>query len=236
MGTRDELVAVLSERYARSDRLERGRILDEFVEVTGFHRKHAMRVLRGGRPDRRSGPRPGRRVYDEAVRQALIVIWEASDRICGKRLRPLIPILVESMDLGAMRPRPVPWTGRRCATGCTVTMDWDLKDWAMRRAATARHPDCRLRSRRRSRHGSGRARTWSVTAWYGGAVSTCSDGSRPSLRLPCTRRRSADCCGGSSSRESNRVRIIQRRMLRHRTFLKRLRWPGSGGDPGHGGP
>jgi hypothetical protein len=26
------------------------------------------------------------------------VIWEASDRICGKRLRPLVPVLVEAME------------------------------------------------------------------------------------------------------------------------------------------
>ena len=30
--------------------------------------------------------------------EALIVIWEASDRICGKRLRPLVPVLVEAME------------------------------------------------------------------------------------------------------------------------------------------
>ena len=60
--------------------------------------KHAMRLLRAGHVTRRCGPRPGRRIYDEAVREALIVIWEASDRICGKRLRPLLPILVEAME------------------------------------------------------------------------------------------------------------------------------------------
>ncbi|MBV8400816.1 MAG: hypothetical protein JOZ17_19085, partial [Acetobacteraceae bacterium] len=26
------------------------------------------------------------------------VVWEASDRICGKRLRPLLPVLVEAME------------------------------------------------------------------------------------------------------------------------------------------
>ena len=26
------------------------------------------------------------------------MLWEASDRICGKRLRPLVPILVEAME------------------------------------------------------------------------------------------------------------------------------------------
>jgi hypothetical protein len=98
MAARDELVAAIVGRYSRADRTERSRILDEFTAVTGFHRKHAMRLLRVGQPNRRSGPRPGRRIYDDATREALIVMWEASDRICGKRLRPLVPVLVEAME------------------------------------------------------------------------------------------------------------------------------------------
>jgi hypothetical protein len=46
MATRDELVKRVMERYARSERAEKSRILDEFVAVSGFHRKHAMRLLR----------------------------------------------------------------------------------------------------------------------------------------------------------------------------------------------
>ena len=46
----------------------------------------------------RSGPRPERRVYDIAVREALVVLWETSDRICGKRLKPLIPLLIPAME------------------------------------------------------------------------------------------------------------------------------------------
>src|SRR5258707_3923805 len=98
MATRDELVVAVAGRYALGNRVERGRILDEFGAVTAHHRKHAMRLLRAGQPSRSSGPRPSRRVYDDAMREALIVIWEASDRVCGKRLRPLIPILVEAME------------------------------------------------------------------------------------------------------------------------------------------
>ena len=56
MATRDELVGALAGRYAGSDRKERGRILDEFVAVSGLHRKHAMRLLRAGQPGHRSGP------------------------------------------------------------------------------------------------------------------------------------------------------------------------------------
>ena len=98
MATRDELVGALAGRYGASNRGDRGRILDEFVAVSGLHRKHAMRLLRAGQPGRRSGPRPGRRLYKDAVREALIVIWEASDRVCGKRLRALSPTLVDAME------------------------------------------------------------------------------------------------------------------------------------------
>lgn len=37
-------------------------------------------------------------LYDEAVRGALIVLWEASDRVCGKRLRALLPILLPALE------------------------------------------------------------------------------------------------------------------------------------------
>ena len=109
MATRDELVVAagvdIAEAVART-----GRILDELTSLMGLHRKHAIRLLRSGEPAESSGPRPERRIYDEAVREALVVIWEASDRVCGKRLRPLVPILVEAMERhGHLR------AGRRCA-------------------------------------------------------------------------------------------------------------------------
>ena len=95
---RNELVSALARRYAVGTRAEKTRILDEFEAVTGFHRKHAMRVLRSGAAVRRAEGRTGRRIYDEAVRDALVVLWEASDRICGKRLKALMPTLVEAME------------------------------------------------------------------------------------------------------------------------------------------
>ena len=121
MATRDELVVALATRYASSNRRERGQILDEFAAVSGLHRKHAMRLVRAGRADRRSGPRPGRRLYDEAVREALIVVWEASDRICGKRLRPLVPILTEAMERhGHLQLAPEIRTGLLAMSAATI--------------------------------------------------------------------------------------------------------------------
>ncbi|PSO13458.1 transposase, partial [Sphingobium sp. AEW4] len=45
MATRRELVEAVGERYRAADRTSKGKILDEFVAVTGLHRKHAMRIL-----------------------------------------------------------------------------------------------------------------------------------------------------------------------------------------------
>ncbi len=98
MATRDEATAVLIGRYAGSTRRDRGRILDELVAITGHHRKHVARMLRGGTVTTPTGPRPSRRTYDDAVRQALVLAWEAADRICGKRLKELLPLLLDAMD------------------------------------------------------------------------------------------------------------------------------------------
>jgi len=55
--------------------------------------------LLGGHPvDQQIKHRYSRRIYNEAVREALIVIWEAGDRICGKRLKAILPTLVDSME------------------------------------------------------------------------------------------------------------------------------------------
>jgi Integrase core domain len=97
MATRRELKDAIRERYqAATERRERRRILSEFVRVTGYHRKHALRVLNRSAADRCDRVR--QRLYDEAVHQALAVLWEASDRICSKRLRALIPTLIEAMQ------------------------------------------------------------------------------------------------------------------------------------------
>ena len=39
MAMRDELAAAIAGRYAQGERAQRGRMLDEFTAVTGFHHK-----------------------------------------------------------------------------------------------------------------------------------------------------------------------------------------------------
>ena len=56
-------------------------------------RKELVGALREGNPAKEARARS--RLYDKAVRQALTLLWEAADRVCGKRLKALIPMLVD---------------------------------------------------------------------------------------------------------------------------------------------
>lgn len=96
MATRRKLKQAIGERYRAAGRWERRQILDEFTRVTGYHRKHTLRVLNRSLQPPLARARP--RVYDVAVGHVLTMLWEAADRICGKRLKPLLPVLIERME------------------------------------------------------------------------------------------------------------------------------------------
>jgi hypothetical protein len=98
VATRRELIEAVAARYRAANRDEKKGILDEFVKVTDFHRKHAIRVLKKSPRAAIGQPRQRARIYNEAVREALIIVWEAADRICGKRLRQVIACLIDAME------------------------------------------------------------------------------------------------------------------------------------------
>ena len=73
MTTRKELIEGIGKRYRASNRKEKQQILEEFTRVTGYHRKHAIRVLKSD-VAKRSEKRKRDRIYDNAsapVGQAL---------------------------------------------------------------------------------------------------------------------------------------------------------------------
>jgi hypothetical protein len=101
MGARREVVSVVMERYRSAKRAEKGRILDELCATTGGHRKHAVRALRQhGTPKvAGAGERTSRRrTYDATIKDAVTALWEASDRVCGKRLVVMIPTLLPALE------------------------------------------------------------------------------------------------------------------------------------------
>lgn len=98
MATRQELILTVGRRYREASRGQRGDILDEFTKITGYHRKHAIRVLSKASPPPENASKTRPRIYDDVVIDVLILLWEASDRLCGKRLKALIPSLLGAME------------------------------------------------------------------------------------------------------------------------------------------
>jgi hypothetical protein len=82
----------MRERYEGAARREKGRLLDEVCEVTGYHRKAVIRLLRREAP-RPRGPRRGRPVrYGPDVMAALRAIWTAAGYPWSVRLKALLPL------------------------------------------------------------------------------------------------------------------------------------------------
>ena len=92
-----EYAAALAPRYRAAGRREKGRILDEFCQTTGMHRKAAIRLLAGVKP-LKAGRKPRRRRYGPEAVEALRWVWEVGDRMCGKLLVGAIPGLLGVLE------------------------------------------------------------------------------------------------------------------------------------------
>jgi hypothetical protein len=97
MKAKAELIMALRERYRIASKPEKAQILDEFVAVSGYHRKHAIRRLKDVQ-EPSSVKQARNKVYDTAVTEALRIMWEAADRLCGKRLKVALPSLLYAME------------------------------------------------------------------------------------------------------------------------------------------
>ena len=111
MGQKKAVTRELQDRYRKCSRKEKTVLLNEFIQLTGYNRSYAGRVLRrkeilgyltifGKRvkyvaADRK---RKKQRFYDEEVLSALKELWEEADSICSKRLAPFLGELIEVLE------------------------------------------------------------------------------------------------------------------------------------------
>jgi hypothetical protein len=116
MATRRQVTKSVRDRYIEASRKEKGRILDEFVQTTGYNRSYAARALRNGvhtkclaprSPSARRLGRGRKRVYGDAVLAPLTRIWETLGFPCGKLLAASLPRVVDALERhGELRCRP----------------------------------------------------------------------------------------------------------------------------------
>ena len=89
--TGSEVFEAIRSRYREASNKDKSSMLDESVAIVVCHWKHAVRLLgHGNEPVDRKAPRC-RGIYDEAVKQALIVVWEPSVRLFGHVCKPFLP-------------------------------------------------------------------------------------------------------------------------------------------------
>jgi len=106
-------------RYRRASKGEKGRMLAEFVESTGYNRVYAAWLLRGHGTQVQVKPgvlvegaarrsrRPRQREYGPEVTKVLTQVWETMDYICGKRLAAVLPeVVARLVDLGELEAGP----------------------------------------------------------------------------------------------------------------------------------
>jgi hypothetical protein len=96
MGPRSkrEYIEAVFLRYKKASRKEKKKILDELCATCGYHRKHAIRVLRKFKrftkpKEKKRGRHP---VYQEDITLPLKRIWLAANLPCSKRLKVILPL------------------------------------------------------------------------------------------------------------------------------------------------
>ncbi|BCL83746.1 hypothetical protein ccbrp13_62110 [Ktedonobacteria bacterium brp13] len=93
---RREVLRQMAPQYQEASSAYKRVVLADFVRLTGYHRKYAMWLLNHPGNERPSPVHPPRRVYETEVEEALVHIWNQTNRLCAKRLIPCLPMFVDA--------------------------------------------------------------------------------------------------------------------------------------------
>jgi len=85
-----------SGKYRRSGKKDKGNLLSQVSEITGYSRKHLMEILAKPPKKKRVIYRPRLSNYLPVVKK-LKEIWVTSNYACGKRLIPIVPVYLDRL-------------------------------------------------------------------------------------------------------------------------------------------
>jgi len=99
--SKHELLEVVRLRYLKASKIEKQNILDEFTSATGYHRKHAIQVLKNQvqvQNHLKGKTKTYKTIYRGEVVQVLEQIWEIYGHLCSKRLQPFLPEAIKALE------------------------------------------------------------------------------------------------------------------------------------------
>src|SRR3990167_6627599 len=91
-----QYMETLREKYLKSNKKEKGKILDEYCRNTEQERKYAIKKFKY-KVKLRESRKQRKEYYDGYVKIALINIWKIFDYPCGQRLKPLLETETEKL-------------------------------------------------------------------------------------------------------------------------------------------
>ena len=143
-----EYTETIVRHYTGASRTEKSRLLDEFTRVTGYHRKSAVRLLSGAKPTRSAMRRGRPPAYGPELRDALATVWEASDRLCGKRLAPFMAEFTDRLvEHGELTVSNEVRQQLKCVSASTIDrLLRQLKDSGLRRPFSTTKPGSLLKA------------------------------------------------------------------------------------------
>jgi hypothetical protein len=96
--SRRALLKQFAPQYREASSAQKCVLLDAFAQATGYHHLYGMWLLNYAEDvlHAHAYTRPSH--YGPEVQHALLLIWNAANRICAKRLIPFLPTLIDSLE------------------------------------------------------------------------------------------------------------------------------------------
>ncbi|MBC8299172.1 MAG: transposase family protein [Pelagibacterales bacterium] len=92
------LINKIKDKYKKAKKKDKAFIIDDVVELTNYKRKYAIHQLNNIKKVINRNKRNGNnKKYTEEIKEALVKVWYASNRICSKRLAGFLPEMVQIM-------------------------------------------------------------------------------------------------------------------------------------------
>jgi hypothetical protein len=85
-------------RYQQATDAQKTLLLDQIVELTGYERKYAIRLLNHDPKGAARILHPRQPIYGSAVQEALFLAWRTIQYPCAQRLVPFLPKLIPVLE------------------------------------------------------------------------------------------------------------------------------------------